>query len=66
MPDRVLTTVAGAERLGQNATRLEPWATVYVGDVEGSRTLSAAIISFSVPGRTRSVAATAWTPVAAR
>ena len=30
---RVLTTTAGAERLGGNAVGLEPWATAEVGDV---------------------------------
>lgn len=30
---QVLTTVAGAERLGGNAAGLEPWAAVTVGDV---------------------------------
>jgi L-ascorbate metabolism protein UlaG (beta-lactamase superfamily) len=30
---RVLTTVAGAERLGGNATGLEPWADVSIGEV---------------------------------
>jgi L-ascorbate metabolism protein UlaG (beta-lactamase superfamily) len=30
---RVLTTVAGAERLGGNAVGMEPWSSVAVGDV---------------------------------
>jgi L-ascorbate metabolism protein UlaG (beta-lactamase superfamily) len=31
---RVLTTVAGSERLGGNATGLDPWSTVQVGGVD--------------------------------
>jgi L-ascorbate metabolism protein UlaG (beta-lactamase superfamily) len=31
--ERVLTTTAGAERLGDNATGLEPWSTFAIGDV---------------------------------
>jgi L-ascorbate metabolism protein UlaG (beta-lactamase superfamily) len=31
---RVLTTLAGAERLGENATGLEPWSTLDVRNVE--------------------------------
>jgi L-ascorbate metabolism protein UlaG (beta-lactamase superfamily) len=30
---RVLTTTAGAERLGANATGLEPWAEITIGDI---------------------------------
>ena len=47
---RVLTTVAGAERLGGGAEGLEPWSTVSVGDV----TVTAVPALHGPPGPSRS------------